>query len=120
MLKILGTQQRPDKISEHEGGGGAAQDEIEHGSNLPAKCDETHQRGEDRHGVDNRNDIAHCETSVREQARRVRRTCIKMPFRNRRRCIKTALNLNGHFACFSEKKRCSLSKREAEAVYSAG
>jgi hypothetical protein len=58
-LKVFRTQQRPDEIGQHEGGGGTAENEIQHGSNLSAKGDESDQRGEDHHGVDNRNHVAH-------------------------------------------------------------
>jgi hypothetical protein len=57
--EIFRAQQRPDEIGQHEGGSGTAENEIQHGSNLSAKGDETHQRGEDRHGVDKRNHVAH-------------------------------------------------------------
>jgi hypothetical protein len=67
--EVFGAQERPDEIGKHEGGGGAAEDEIEHGLNLSAKCDETDQQGEDRRGVDNRNDVAHGETPVSERGR---------------------------------------------------
>jgi hypothetical protein len=64
--EVFRTQERPDEIGEHEGRGGAAEHEIEHGLNLPAKCNEADQRGEDHRGVDNRNDVAHGETPVSE------------------------------------------------------
>jgi hypothetical protein len=64
--EIFRTQKRPDQVGKHEGGGSAAENEIEHGSNLSAKCDEADQRGEDHRGVDKRNDVAHGETSVSE------------------------------------------------------
>jgi hypothetical protein len=57
--KIFRAQQRPDEIGEKQGGDTAAQNEIEHGSDLSAKGDETHQPGENHRGVHKRNHIAH-------------------------------------------------------------
>jgi hypothetical protein len=65
--EVFRAQQRPDEIGQHEGGSGTAENKIEHGSNLSAKCDETNQRGEDHRCVDNRNDVAHGETSLEKK-----------------------------------------------------
>jgi hypothetical protein len=64
--EVFWAQQRPDEIGEHQGRDGAAEDEIEHGSDLSAEGDERDQRGEDRGGVDKRNHVAHGETFVCE------------------------------------------------------
>ena len=60
--EVFRTQQRPDKVAKHEGGGCAAYDEVEHGLNLLAKCHEADQRSKNSGCVNNRNDVTHGNT----------------------------------------------------------
>ena len=62
-LEIFRAHQGPEEIGEEQGGNARPEDKIEHSSNLSAKGDETDQRGEDHHGVDKRNHVAHGERS---------------------------------------------------------
>jgi hypothetical protein len=62
-LEIFRAHQRPEEIGKEQGGNARPEDKIEHSSNLSAEGDETDQRGEDRHGVDKRNHVAHGERS---------------------------------------------------------
>jgi hypothetical protein len=66
--EVFRTQQRPHEIDSHDGGGDASEDEIQHGLDLSAKCDETDQRDEFHCGVDNRDDVAHREPSFLRQS----------------------------------------------------
>jgi hypothetical protein len=64
--EVFRTQECPDEVAQQESGGDAAYDEIEHGSNLLAKCDEADQCGKDHGRVHDRNDVTHGKTSVSE------------------------------------------------------
>jgi hypothetical protein len=61
--EIFRAHQRPDEINEQKGGDGAAQGEIEHGSDLSAKSNETDQKRENDRRVGDRDQVSHSGTS---------------------------------------------------------
>jgi hypothetical protein len=62
--EIFRAQQSPDEIDEQQRGDAAAEDEIEHRSDLSAKCNETDQKQENDRRIGDRDHVTHDETSL--------------------------------------------------------